>query len=125
MSELFVVGISWRTAQVAVREKLAFRDEELADTLRAIKADLPVAEALLISTCNRVEIYGVAKPGVDATGAVRKFIAEKRGQKPADVADVLYDYRGNEAVRHVFRVASALDSLVLGEAQILGQLKQA
>jgi glutamyl-tRNA reductase len=126
VSELFVVGISWRTAPVAVREKLAFRDDELADTLRAMKTELAgVGEALLISTCNRVEVYGVAKPGQDATAQVRKFLAEKRGQKPADVADKIYDYRGNEAVRHVFRVASALDSLVLGEAQILGQLKEA
>jgi len=126
VSELFVVGISWRTAVVAVREKLAFREEELSDTLRAMKAELPeVSEALLVSTCNRVEVYGVAKPGQDATSAVRRFLAENRGQKPSDVADVLYDYRGDHAVRHVFRVASALDSLVLGEAQILGQLKQA
>jgi glutamyl-tRNA reductase len=125
VSELFVVGISWRTAPVAVREKLAFRDEELAATLRAMAAALPVAEALLISTCNRVEVYGVAKTGQDATGPVRKFLAEQRGLEPTDVSDVLYDHRGGEAVRHVFRVASALDSLVLGEAQILGQLKAA
>lgn len=126
MSELFVVGISWRTAAVAVREKLAFREDELADTLRALRTELPgVAEALLISTCNRVEVYGVGKPGADATAQVRRFLAENRGQKPAAVADVLYDFRGSDAVRHVFRVASALDSLVLGEAQILGQLKQA
>ena len=126
MSELFVVGISWRTAKVEIREKLAFRDEELADTLRAMKAELPeVTEALLVSTCNRVEVYGVAKPGHDATSAVRRFLAEKRGQKPADIADVIYDHRGGAAVRHIFRVSSALDSLVLGEAQILGQLKQA
>ncbi len=126
MSELFVVGISWRTASVAVREKLAFREDELADALRTMKQQVPeVAEALLVSTCNRVEIYGVAKPGQDATGAVRKFVAENRGQKPTEVADVLYDYRGDAAIRHVFRVASALDSLVLGEAQILGQLKAA
>ncbi len=125
MSELFVVGISWRTAPVAVREKLAFRDEELATTLQAMTATLPVAEALLISTCNRVEIYGVGKPGQDPTGAVRKFIAEQRGLPPAQVADVLYDHSGPAAIRHVFRVASALDSLVLGEAQILGQLKEA
>jgi glutamyl-tRNA reductase len=84
-----------------------------------------VAEALLISTCNRVEVYGVARPGQDATGPVRRFLAETRSLRPADVADVLYDRRGAEAVRHVFSVASALDSLVLGEAQILGQLKAA
>lgn len=125
MSELFVVGISWRTAPVAVREKLAFREEELATTLAALTKALPVAEALLISTCNRVEVYGVAKPGADATGPVRAFLAEQRGLEPADIADAIYDYRGSAAVRHVFRVASALDSLVLGEAQILGQLKDA
>ena len=125
MSELFVVGISWRTAPVAVREKLAFREEELGGALQAMTADLPVAEALLVSTCNRVEVYGVAKQGADATGPVRTFLAEQRGLVPSDVADVLYDHRGPQAVRHVFRVASALDSLVLGEAQILGQLKAA
>lgn len=125
MSEIFVVGISWRTAPVAVREKLAFREEELASTLKILTTELPVAEALLVSTCNRVEVYGVAKPGHSATGAVRAFLAEQRGLEPAAVADVLYDHAGSAAVRHVFRVASALDSLVLGEAQILGQLKEA
>jgi glutamyl-tRNA reductase len=88
-------------------------------------AELPVAEALLVSTCNRVEVYGVGKPGADPTGPVRAFLAAQRGLAPADVAEVLYDHRGNAAVRHVFSVASALDSLVLGEAQILGQLKAA
>ncbi|HEX3759971.1 MAG TPA: glutamyl-tRNA reductase [Kofleriaceae bacterium] len=125
MSELFVVGISWRTAPVAVREKLAFRDDELSATLQAMTTDLPVAEALLVSTCNRVEVYGVGKPGADPTGPVRAFLAAQRDLAPGEVADVLYDHRGTAAVRHVFSVASALDSLVLGEAQILGQLKAA
>lgn len=125
MSEVFVVGISWRTAPVAVREKLAFREEELVSTLKLLTHELPVAEALLISTCNRVEVYGVAKPGHQATGAVRTFLAEQRGLRPSDMADVIYDHAGGAAVRHVFKVASALDSLVLGEAQILGQLKEA
>jgi glutamyl-tRNA reductase len=125
VSELFVVGISWRTAPVAVREKLAFRDEELGGALQAMTRGLPVAEALLVSTCNRVEVYGVARPGSDATGPVRSFLATQRGLAPSDVANVIYDHRGSAAVRHVFSVASALDSLVLGEAQILGQLKAA
>src|SRR5215468_9018832 len=105
MIELFVVGISWRTAPVAVREKLAFRDDELPGALRAMTTDLPVAEALLVSTCNRVEVYGVGKPGADPTGPVRAFLAAQRGLAPADVANVLYDHRGNAAVRHVFSVA--------------------
>ncbi|MCX5748482.1 MAG: glutamyl-tRNA reductase [Proteobacteria bacterium] len=125
MSELFVVGISWRTAPVAVREKLAFREEEVADTLVALTRGQPVAEALLISTCNRVEVYGVAKPGADATGPVRDFLVQQRSIKLADIGDALYEHRGSAAVRHVFRVASSLDSLVVGEAQILGQLKAA
>ncbi|HEU0032831.1 MAG TPA: glutamyl-tRNA reductase [Kofleriaceae bacterium] len=125
MSELFVVGISWRTAPVAVREKLAFREDEIAPALRALTTEHPVAEALLVSTCNRVEVYGVARPGVDATGPVRRFLAEHRNVAVAEVADVLYDHRGTAAIHHVFRVAAALDSLVVGEAQILGQLKAA
>ena len=125
MSELFVVGISWRTAPVAVREKLAFRDEELVPALQAMTGSLPVAEALLVSTCNRVEVYGVARPGAEPTEQVRGFLAQQRGLPPGSVADVLYAHRGGAAIRHVFSVASALDSLVLGEAQILGQLKAA
>ncbi len=125
MSELFVVGISWRTAPVAVREKLAFREEELATVLTAMTTSLPVSEALLISTCNRVEVYGVANAGADAPAAVRAFLTEQRSVKPKDVAEHLYEHRGSAAVRHVFRVASSLDSLVVGEAQILGQLKDA
>ena len=125
MSELFVVGMSWRMAKVAVREKLAFREDELAETLLAITRELPVAEALLISTCNRVEVYGVAKPGADATTELRAWIAKRRNVRLAEVGEALYERRGSAAIRHVFSVASSLDSLVVGEAQILGQLKDA
>ncbi|MFT3699072.1 MAG: glutamyl-tRNA reductase [Kofleriaceae bacterium] len=123
MSELFVVGMSWRTAKVAVREKLAFREDELAETLLAITRELPIAEALVISTCNRVEVYGVAKS--EAPIGVREWIAKRKNVRLADVGDALYERRGPDAIRHVFSVASSLDSLVVGEAQILGQLKDA
>jgi glutamyl-tRNA reductase len=116
--ELFVVGLSWRTAKVEVREKLAFREDEVPDALRTITQQLVVSEALLISTCNRVEVYGVGEPG--AALRVREHLLRK-----ADVAAALYEHRGSAAVRHVFSVASSLDSLVVGEAQILGQLKAA
>lgn len=124
-AELFVVGISWRTAPVAVREQLAFREDELVGTLGSMVSQLPVAEALLISTCNRVEVYGVGRAGSDAPAAVRDFLAQQRGIKASAIAGHLYEHRGSDAVRHVFRVASSLDSLVVGEAQILGQLKDA
>jgi glutamyl-tRNA reductase len=123
--ELFVIGLSWRTAEVAVREKLAFREDEITVVLQAVTSQLPVTEALLVSTCNRVELYGVARPGVDTIAAVRAFLVANRGAKAHELAEALYEHRGPAAVRHVFRVASALDSLVVGEAQILGQLKAA
>jgi glutamyl-tRNA reductase len=124
-SPLFVVGISWRTAPVAVREKLAFRDEEVPEALAALTRTAEVAEAMLISTCNRVEIYGVARAPEAVAAAVRAFLAHNRGVPERQFAPQLYVHGGDEAVRHVFRVAAALDSLVLGEAQILGQLKAA
>jgi glutamyl-tRNA reductase len=126
-AELFVVGISWRTAPVAVREKLAVPEEEAAALLAAVVRAPGVREAMLISTCNRVEIYGASPPGEGerAVASVRRLLPESRGVAPSSVDAVLYGHKGGEAVRHVFRVAAALDSLVVGEAQILGQLKEA
>ncbi len=125
--ELFAVGISWRTAPVAIRERLAVSDDELATVLRALRAAPEVAEAMLVSTCNRVEIYGAAADGAGdaAVAAIRRILPETRGVLPTDVAPVLFGHAREGAIRHVFRVASALDSLVVGEAQILGQLKAA
>ena len=124
--ELFVVGLSWHTAPVAVREKLAFREDELGGALRGLVGELPVAEALLLSTCNRVEVYGVAKPGATrASDDVRAYLVRARGIAIGEVEGALYAHTGPAAIRHVFRVASSLDSLVVGEAQILGQLKAA
>lgn len=130
-SNLFVIGLSWRTAPVAVREKLAFADDELSSTLQSITSLPHIGEAMLISTCNRVEIYGATArtapvSALDAaTGEVRSFLARSRGVQAEGLAGNLYEHTDAEAVRHAFRVASALDSLVVGEAQILGQLKSA
>jgi glutamyl-tRNA reductase len=121
VAPLFVVGISWRTAPVAIREKLAFRDDEIEPAVAALRAVPGVAEAMLISTCNRVEVYGVSSGDAgDAAAAVRAHLA-----KDPAIAAALYSHAGEPAIKHVFRVAAALDSLVVGEAQILGQLKEA
>ncbi len=125
MGELFVVGMSWRTAPVAVREKLAFREEEVPQTVASLVAEPGVREALLISTCNRVEVYGVGDAADLAAHQTRSFLLAARGLGASELGDALYQHHGPSAVRHVFRVASALDSLVVGEAQILGQLKSA
>lgn len=130
-SNLFVIGLSWRTAPVAVREKLAFADDELPATLQAITSLSNIGEAMLISTCNRVEIYGATAQAAPAsalhaaTGEVRGFLARTRNLPLEELSGNLYEHVDTGAVRHTFRVASALDSLVVGEAQILGQLKAA
>jgi glutamyl-tRNA reductase len=125
--ELFAVGISWRTAPVAVREKLAVPDDELASVLTALRHVPAVSEVMLVSTCNRVEIYGAAGDGAgdEAVAAVRKVLPESRGVPERELSSVLFGHARGGAIRHVFRVAAALDSLVVGEAQILGQLKAA
>ena len=125
--EMFAVGISWRTAPVAIRERLAVPDDELVAVLAALRRSPAVAEAMLVSTCNRVEIYGAAADGAgdEAVAAIRKILPETRGVSPHEVAPVLFGHARGHAIRHVFRVAAALDSLVVGEAQILGQLKAA
>ena len=126
--DLFVVGLSWRTAPVAIREKLAFTDDELQNELATLLQSPCIDEGVILSTCNRVEIYGVAAIGSVATAAAaeaRHFLVTSRDVSTESVAGKLYDHQHAEAARHVFRVASALDSLVLGETQILGQVKGA
>jgi glutamyl-tRNA reductase len=125
--DLFVVGVSWRTAPVAVRERLAFRDDEVDGALGDLIGSHNIEEAVILSTCNRVEIYGsCAAPGIAAAAAeARSFLARSRGVAAEGLASHLYERADDEAVRHLFRVASALDSMVVGESQILGQLKDA
>ncbi|MCG8424939.1 MAG: glutamyl-tRNA reductase [Proteobacteria bacterium] len=130
-SDLFVIGISWRTAPVALREKLAFTDDELPAALQELTASSHIDEALVLSTCNRVEVYGATARSVpaavvaEATSEARSFLSTSRGVAAEKLAENIYEHTEGGAVEHVFRVASALDSLVLGEAQILGQLKAA
>lgn len=130
-SELFVVGLSWRTAPVAVREKLAFPDDELPRVLAELIGSPSIAEAVVLSTCNRVEVYGAtpatapASAVTSAAAEARSFLAESRGISAESLSESLYELVEDDASRHAFRVAAALDSLVLGEAQILGQLKAA
>ena len=129
--DLFVLGLSWRTARVALRERLAFKDEEVADCLAELLTSEAVGEAMILSTCNRVEIYAATPRGAPAsaltaaTAEARRFLAASRGTSREEIEDALYERTGQDAVRHVFRVAASLDSMVVGEAQILGQLKGA
>ncbi len=123
---LLIVGINHRTAPVEVRERLAFRDEEMAPALSRLKLVAPsVSEAALISTCNRVEMIAVAEHSEAAGNELIGFLAAERRVEPQLFAPAIYRLEGREAVRHLFRVGTSLDSMVVGEPQILGQLKDA
>lgn len=121
--QLALVGLSHHTAPIEVRERMAFAEDRLAEALRALSALPGVGEAMIVSTCNRVEVYA----GLDdaaAVAALERFLVEDRGL-PAELRGHLYARDGREALRHLFRVAASLDSMVVGESQILGQVKQA
>ena len=123
---IVVVGLSHRTAPIAVREKLVLNAESLPDFLRALVQRPEVGEALLVSTCNRVELVAAGPAGRDSDlGQLAKACVEALAQHAPDIAPHLYAHTGGAAVRHLFRVAASLDSMVLGEPQILGQVKDA
>lgn len=123
--KFLLTGLNHRTAPVEVRERIAFAEGALPEALEKLKRRPGVQEGLILSTCNRVEVAVTAEEGADAQAAVGGFLADARAVDPALVTPYLYSYDGPEAIRHLFRVASSLDSMVVGEPQILGQLKSA
>src|SRR4051812_20269680 len=123
--DLLLIGVSHKTAPVAVRERLAVEPDATASALAELTALAAVREAAMISTCNRVELYVAADDADRAAADLASVLARRAGVAVADLAEHLYQHRDSAAVRHLFRVASSLDSLVVGEPQILGQTKQA
>ncbi len=122
---VIVVGLSHKTAPVDVREKLSFPEATLPEALAALKGYSGIREDIILSTCNRVEIYATAQDSAAGTEQIRKFISEYHKLSPEALENALYIRTDADAVRHIFRVASSLDSMVVGEPQILGQLKEA
>jgi len=117
---LFIVGLNHQSAPLEVREKLAFPEERQPEALADLAAQPGVAEAVLVSTCNRTEIYVRA----DDANAARAWLQAQAAKCGVDIAPHLYTHSEEAAVRHAFRVAAGLDSMVLGEPQILGQVKE-
>jgi glutamyl-tRNA reductase len=123
--KLLITGVSHKTAPVEVRECLAFRDEALPAALADLKAREGVAEALILSTCNRVEVTVTTEDDADPRAIVDSFLADHKAVSPHTIGPHLYRHEGRDAIHHLFRVAASLDSMVVGEPQILGQLKAA
>ncbi len=122
---IVVVGLSHKTAPVDVREKLSFPEAVVQDALRSLSGYDGIRECIIVSTCNRVEIYASVLDTVYGVEQIKKFISDYHKLSPESLEHALYIHRDDQAVRHVFRVASSLDSMVVGEPQILGQLKDA
>jgi glutamyl-tRNA reductase len=125
MASLFVAGMSHRTAPLEVREQLALEEDKVRQILGDLAGRGLLAEVMILSTCNRVEVYGVAEVPGEARSAAFSLLGAQRGLRLPDLEALLYTRTEEEAVLHAFRVAASLDSMVLGEPQILGQVKDA
>jgi len=122
---VIVVGLSHKTAPVDVREKITFPADGIDKPLKMVK-DIPACyESMILSTCNRVEIYAAVKDADKAAGGIKKFMSEYKDIPLEKFTEHVYVYEGEDAIKHTFRVASSLDSMVVGEPQILGQIKDA
>ena len=119
---LVLLGINHNTAPIEVRERLAIPSARLADATRSLLHQPGIREGLILSTCNRVELLTLQEEAT--TPDLPRFLHEYFSVQPATLQPHLYEHRDREAVRHLFRVASSLDSMVVGEPQILGQVKE-
>jgi glutamyl-tRNA reductase len=125
MVELIVIGLNHKTAPIEIRERLAFPEEVIEKALCQIKSLPSLKENMILSTCNRVEIYGAVRETEKAILDLKDFLSRYHDLSLNAFEKSLYLFIGEEAVRHIFRVASSLDSMVVGEPQILGQIKSA
>ncbi|HRM22671.1 MAG TPA: glutamyl-tRNA reductase, partial [Neisseria sp.] len=118
--QLTAIGLNHQTAPLSIREKLAFAAATLPDAVRGLIESRAAAEAVILSTCNRTELYCVG----DAERVI-EWLAEYQNLSIDEIRPYLYTYGCSDTIRHAFRVACGLDSMVLGEPQILGQIKDA
>ena len=122
---LILVGVNHKTTPVEIREKLAFTKGKIEESVDHLFNFPDIIEHTILSTCNRVEIYARANCQDSAIKSIKQFICDFHGLSLLELEDHFYSYRNKEAVEHLFRVSSSLDSMILGEAQILGQVKEA
>ena len=123
--ELLVVGLNHKTAPIEIRECLAFPEDKMEEALSKVYTLPSLKENMILSTCNRVEVYAAIRETEKAIHELKEFLSQYHGIALKEFEKSLFYHVGEEAVRHIFRVASSLDSMVVGEPQILGQIKDA
>jgi glutamyl-tRNA reductase len=125
VNELFALGISYKTAPVELRERFALPEGRAASVLRELVSTDHVHEAVALSTCNRTELYLVVSDDVEAETTALGILARESDIRPTELVSHLYSLRNMEAARHLFRVTAGLDAMIVGEAEIQGQVKRA
>ena len=125
MTSIAVIGVSHRTAPVEIRERFAFSDQEAVEALGGLREAAGMKEAVLLSTCNRTELYVCPGSDPDLVAAGEAVLTEKAGGLVGGTSQYLYREQGIDSVRHLYRVVAGLDSLILGEAEIQGQVRSA
>ena len=123
--ELIALGVSHKTAPLPLRERLALPEGRATAVLGELRSSDSISEVVAISTCNRTEIYMVTSDAVEAESAALSVLARHAGIRPTELTDCLYSFHQRDAVRHLFGVAAGLDSMIVGEAEIQGQVKRA
>ncbi|MBI5206194.1 MAG: glutamyl-tRNA reductase [Candidatus Firestonebacteria bacterium] len=122
---IVIVGVSHKTTPVAIREKIGFPESKLAHALGSLKSYPEIKEVVILSTCNRVEIYALVKEPENGINNIKQFICDYHQINPDDLENCLYFCSEIKAVEHLFRVVSSLESMIVGEPQIFGQIKDA
>jgi glutamyl-tRNA reductase len=125
MSELLALGASHKTAPLSVRERIALTDNAAEPLLHELVAHEAIGEAVALSTCNRTELYLMVSDPVEAESAVLALLARRAGMRPTELLDGIYALRNCDAARHLYRVSSGLESMIVGEAEVQGQVKRA
>ncbi|WP_059171307.1 glutamyl-tRNA reductase [Bacillus sp. FJAT-27445] len=120
---ILVAGINYKTAPVEIRERLTFKQEDLREAARTLKGKKAILENVILSTCNRTEIYAVVDQVHTGRYYMKEFLAEWFGLEQSEFSPFLFIYEGDGAVEHLFNVACGLNSMILGETQILGQVR--
>jgi glutamyl-tRNA reductase len=125
VSELLAIGISHKTAPVEVRERLALPEARASEFMRELRGAAAIHETVAVSTCNRTELYLVVGDPVEAESTVLAMLARQGGIRPTELTGAIYSHRNCDAARHLYRVVSGLESMLVGEAEVQGQVKRA
>ena len=125
LKTLHLWGISHHAAPIHTREKAAFSEDKIANALKEMLKNRYFSEIVLLSTCNRTECYIVSNQNKEMKGEIESSMKAIKGRLPSEISKLSYYLKGKDAIQHLFKVGAGLDSMILGEAQILGQVKKA